>query len=123
MVPSSRALWWARKPRRSRKALPHKPAPACGPVVRLVRGKAVTKPVDAEAEERARAGLERLMVDPSRAARGRVGLCVVARLPIGSASHGTRCQFGLDLPDSALFAPCFGDFQQGQSSFEFLSFN
>lgn len=38
--------------------------------MRLVRGKAVAKPVDAEAEEQAPAGLERLMADPRRAARG-----------------------------------------------------
>ena len=55
-MPTSRRIVVARKPRRSRKPLPHKPEPACGAVVRVVRGKAIAKPVDPEAEERAPGG-------------------------------------------------------------------
>jgi hypothetical protein len=39
-------------------------------VVRVARGKAIAKPVDPEAEARARAGAERLIGDARRAARG-----------------------------------------------------
>ena len=66
MPPSGRIVV-ARKPRRSRKPVPHKPEPACGPVVRVVKGRAVAKLVDPDAEDRARAGVERLMADPRRA--------------------------------------------------------
>ena len=63
----------ARKPRSNssnRKPLPQKPAPACGPIVRQVRGQRVPKPVDPEAEVRGQEMLDRLMADPRRAARG-----------------------------------------------------
>jgi hypothetical protein len=69
-MPTSRIVF-ARKPRRSRKPLPQKPEPVCGPVVRMARGKAVVPPpADPEADARAKAALDRLMSDARRAARG-----------------------------------------------------
>jgi hypothetical protein len=61
----------ARKPRRSRKPLPQKPAPACGPIVRVIHGKRFAPPAEsAEAKARADAAFERVMADPRAAARG-----------------------------------------------------
>lgn len=60
---------FARNPRRSCKPLLAREAPECGPIVRVVRGKAIAKPVDPEAEARGMEAIERLMADPRRAAR------------------------------------------------------
>ena len=42
-MPKSGNIVMARSPRRTRKPLPQKPAPACRPIVRQVRGKRVQR--------------------------------------------------------------------------------
>jgi hypothetical protein len=70
-MPTGRIVVVAPKARRSRKPSPAKPAPACGPVVRIIRGKAVVPPRPADFDDKARAeAAERLLDDLRRAARG-----------------------------------------------------
>jgi hypothetical protein len=71
-MPKSGNIVVARKPRRSPKPLPpRKTPPACGPLVRVIRGKAVERQAeDPASDERARDGLERLLEESRRAARG-----------------------------------------------------
>ena len=70
-MPKSGSIVVARKPRRARRPLPKQPAPACGPVVRVVRGKAIKPPPDPEADARAGAALDRMMADAIAAATRR----------------------------------------------------
>jgi hypothetical protein len=61
----------ARKPRRSRKPLPQKPAPACGPIVRQVRGRRVERPAEPPYDRETRGdAADRLFTELARAVTG-----------------------------------------------------
>jgi len=55
-MPTPPRIVVARKPRHSRKPLPQKPAPACGPIVRVIDGKRLERAAEPPYDHEVRAG-------------------------------------------------------------------